>query len=100
MHRFDSVESFLYSVQAMPRIKAAKKAMRQSAKRYKKNVSMRREVHEAEKGLIKLAASGKKDEAKKALPKVFQLIDKATKNNIFHKNKASREKSKLSKLLK
>ena len=74
--------------------------MRQSAKRREKNVSMKRHVHEAEKELIKLATSGKKDEAKKKLPQVFRLIDKATKNHIFHRNKAAREKSKLSRLFK
>lgn len=30
------------------------------------------------------------------LPKVFSMIDKLTKNNIIHKNKAANLKSKLS----
>ena len=41
-------------------------------------------------------SSGKKS-VKKLFPKVVSMIDKLTKNNIIHKNKASNLKSKLNK---
>lgn len=36
---------------------------------------------------------------KKSMDKVFSLLDKAAKNKFIHKNKASRLKSRLSKLV-
>ena len=39
--------------------------------------------------------SEEKEKLKKILSSIYSLIDKATKKNIFHKNAASRKKSKL-----
>ena len=44
-----------------------------------------------------LKATSDKKEAAVLLPKVSAMIDKLTKNNIIHKNKASNLKSKLNK---
>lgn len=44
-----------------------------------------------------LRASNDKKEATAMLPKVSAMIDKLTKTNIIHKNKASNLKSKLTK---
>jgi small subunit ribosomal protein S20 len=44
-----------------------------------------------------LRVSTDKKEAKAMLPKVSAMIDKLTKTNIIHKNKASNLKSKLTK---
>lgn len=41
-----------------------------------------------------------KEKLKKTLSSIYSLIDKATKNNIFHKNKAARKKSQLAAQLK
>ena len=41
-----------------------------------------------------------KEKAKKILNLIYSLIDKGTKKNIFHKNNASRQKSKLASSLK
>jgi small subunit ribosomal protein S20 len=41
-----------------------------------------------------------KEKLKKTLSSIYSLIDKATKKNIFHKNKAARKKSQLSAQLK
>ena len=41
-----------------------------------------------------------KEKLKKTLSLIYSLIDKATKKNIFHKNKASRKKSQLATQLK
>lgn len=83
----------------MPIMKAAKKAMRQSAKRYKRNHATKRRIHDAIKELEKLAKAGKKNEAAKKLPEVVAMIDKAAKRNLFHENKAARKKSQLAKLV-
>ena len=42
-----------------------------------------------------LRATTKKADAEKMLPGVFAMIDKLAKRNIIHKNKAARDKSRL-----
>lgn len=84
----------------MPRIKAAKKAMRQSAKRRELNTATKRRIHEAIKEIQNLVKAGKKTEAAGKIPTVFGLIDKAVKTHIFHRNKAARKKSQLARLIK
>ncbi len=41
-----------------------------------------------------------KENLKKILSSIYSLMDKATKKNIFHKNKAARKKSQLASQLK
>lgn len=41
-----------------------------------------------------------KEKAKKNLSSVYSLIDKGTKNNVFHRNNAARKKSRLAASLK
>lgn len=41
----------------------------------------------------------RKSPSQKSLPGVFQILDKAVKTNLIHKNKGDRLKSRLSKLL-
>jgi len=41
----------------------------------------------------------RKSPAQKSLPSVFQVLDKAVKTHLIHKNKADRLKSRISKLL-
>ena len=48
----------------------------------------------------KLLLEGRKDDAKKLLPKVYKKIDKAAKTGVIKKNKASRLKSSAARLLK
>lgn len=48
----------------------------------------------------KTKTSEEKEKLQKILSSVFSLIDKGTKKNVFHKNFASRKKSKLSAYLK
>jgi len=44
--------------------------------------------------------SDDKEKLKKILSSIFSLIDKGTKKNVFHKNKAARKKSQLARSLK
>lgn len=83
----------------MPIIKAAIKDLRKSAKRRITNRIQKNQYKDAIKELIKLARAGKLDEVKKELPRVTQMIDKAAKKHLIHKNNAANKKSNLSKLL-
>ncbi len=73
----------------MPRLKSATKHLRQSRKRAEENKRLKEQV----KDLIRTAKS------KKDLPALYKVIDKAAKRKIFHKKKAARLKSALSKKL-
>lgn len=78
----------------MPNIQSAKKKMRKDVTRTKSNAVYLRAIENAIKGLIKL--KGTKDDEK--VRKTVSLIDKAAKRKVFHKNKASRLKSRITKL--
>ncbi len=82
----------------MPRIKSAKKALRQNIKRREKNTKGKTGLRAVIKNYKKLIAAGKKEEAKKYLPEVYKKLDKSAKVNLIKKNKASRLKSRLTKL--
>src|SRR6266566_6068171 len=75
----------------MPVIKSAKKKLRQDIKKEFQNQKMRNSL----KALIKKA---KIDKSEKTITAAISITDKAAKNHIIHKNKASRIKSSLSKL--
>ena len=84
----------------MPITESAKKALRQNKTRRVRNVRKIVAYKSSVKDFKKLVAAGKKDEAKKMLPRVYQTLDKASKSGVIKKNKASRLKSKTSLLLK
>lgn len=52
-----------------------------------------------EKQMRLLVSQKKTAEAKKLLPQLFKVLDKAAKENAVKKNNASRRKSRLSKLI-
>lgn len=72
----------------MPVIKSAKKKQRQDKKRTLQNAKVRNLL----KTLLKKA---KKNPSAKIITEAVTVADKAAKNNIIHKNKASHIKSKL-----
>lgn len=84
----------------MPKIKSAKKALRQNRRRRARNLERQRRIKEAIKNFRKVSASGKTEETRAALSKVYQALDKAAKTGYLKKNKASRLKSRLSRKLK
>ena len=51
------------------------------------------------KKALQLIKEGNLEEAKKVLPLVYSIIDKACKKNIIHKNNAGRKKSRLARAL-
>ncbi|MBN2743138.1 MAG: 30S ribosomal protein S20 [Marinilabiliaceae bacterium] len=74
--------------------KSAKKRIRQIAKRRLHNKYYAKTTRNA----IKVLRSTSEKAAAQALyPKVVAMLDKLTKRNIIHKNKASNLKSKLAK---
>lgn len=83
----------------MPNTKTAKKALRQNIRRKEKNVKQKNELKKVIKEYKKITAD-KKEDAAKYLSNVYKKLDKAAKTDLIKKNKASRLKSKLSKLVK
>jgi small subunit ribosomal protein S20 len=83
----------------MPITASAKKALRQSKTRRERNNTKKEAYKKAVTTFRKLVLAKKLDEAAKLLPTVFKSLDKAAKTNVITKNKASRLKSRLSKML-
>lgn len=83
----------------MPIKNAAKKAQRQMIKRRERNIVLKEKMKNLTKKFSKSVIAKKLDEAKTLLPKIAQAVDKAAKNNVINKNKASRVKSRLAKSL-
>ena len=84
----------------MPITKSAKKALRQSKGRKKRNLQRKRKIKDLIKEVRNLVVQKKIAEAQKLLPQVYQALDKAAKVGTIKKNTASRKKSRLTKLLK
>ncbi len=79
--------------------KSARKAIRQNAKRKEGNIIYKDKM----RGLIKTARAlvleKKVDEAKKLLPQIYQILDKAAKVGVIKKNTSSKTKSRLALLI-
>ncbi|MEK7075554.1 MAG: 30S ribosomal protein S20 [Patescibacteria group bacterium] len=84
----------------MPNTKGAAKAMRQSARRRTFNLTIKEAAKNSVKEVKKLLKAGKKSEAAEAMRKAMAALDKAAKKGVIHKNKASRNKSRMAKALK
>lgn len=84
----------------MPITQSAKKVLRQNIRRRARNLAKSEAYKSAVKMYKKLISVKKLDEAKTALAKVYKALDKAAKTSVIKKGKASRLKSRLSKLLK
>jgi len=83
----------------MPITKSAKKALRQSLRRRKRNLRRKNTMKDIIKRIRKLAAEKKIKEAKQLLPLAYKAIDKAAKTGVIKKNTAARKKSRLAKSL-
>jgi ribosomal protein S20 len=83
----------------MPKIKSAKKALRQSARRSVQNTARKGVMQKTIKQYTKLLAAGKTDEAKAYLPTVYKTLDKLAKVDFIKVGKAKRLKSRLTKKL-
>ena len=81
---------------AMPITKSAKKALRGSQRKQVFNLKRKETMKTAVKEVKKLLTDSKPKEAKSALSKAYQAIDKAVKRGVIKKNTAARKKSRLS----
>ncbi|HXE57510.1 MAG TPA: 30S ribosomal protein S20 [Gemmatimonadales bacterium] len=80
----------------MPRIKSAEKRMRQARARTAQNKQQRSRLRTAVKKVRQAASSA---EAQAAFRLAEQLLDRAGRKNLIHRNAAARLKSRLSKLV-
>lgn len=83
----------------MPITKSAEKALRQSKRKRKFNLSQKRAMGDILRKIKKLKAEGKKDEAQKLVSSAYKIFDKAAKRGVIKKNAASRKKSRVTKFL-
>jgi len=83
----------------MPIKKSAKKALRQSERRRIRNLQRKRKIKNLLKEVKILVSQKKQEEAKKLLPQVYKLLDKAAKTGLIKKNTAARKKSRITKLI-
>lgn len=81
----------------MANLVSSKKAIRQTKKRTAQNEKKRNKINTLIKKTLKLISLGEKKLAMQQLKITYKEIDKATKKNIFHPNKAARMKSRLAK---
>lgn len=81
----------------MPRIKSAKKAMRQSRRHAVVNRAQRSALRTA---LKRVRGATTKDEATQAYAAAVRLLDRAARKGLIHKNNAARNKSRLAKYVK
>ena len=81
----------------MPITKSTKKAVRKNIKRAIKNKKKLGEMKNLLKKVRILVFQKKIEEAKKILPQIYKILDKAAKNGLIKKNKADRLKSRATK---
>lgn len=78
---------------------SAKKAIRQSARRKQHNIVYKNKIKKLVKQARIFVSEKKSEEAKKLLPEIYSILDKAAKVGVIKKNNASRRKSRLTKLI-
>ena len=79
-----------------PRLASGRKRVRQDVKLNAANTSLRSKYRTAVKNVEKAVAAGDKEKAKDAFTKAQSIVDTVADKVIFHKNKAARDKSRLS----
>ena len=83
----------------MPITKSAKKALRQNLKRKKRNLVYKNKIKSLTKKVVGLVGEKKIEEAKKILPQLYKILDKAAKKGVIKKNRAARKKSCIAKAI-
>lgn len=82
----------------MPNIKSAKKRVLTSAKKQVRNNDVVASMRTAIKKVEKEAKHGSKESVSEKLNVAIKKIDKAQSSGLIHKNKAARQKSRLTKI--
>lgn len=78
----------------------ARKRARQTVKRREHNFSLRSKLRTALKSIRKSIESGDKSVARAAFENIVGTVDSIADKGIIHKNKAARQKSRLSAAIK
>ena len=77
--------------------KSAQKALRQSLGRKTRNTQQKAKIKNLIKQVRNLVSQKKSEEAKKFLPQIYKLLDKAAKTGLIKKNTADRKKARITK---
>ncbi len=83
----------------MANIKSAIKRIRQQEKRRVRNAAVRSTVRTAVKSTRGAIEAKQLDEARQALARTIQLLDKVVTKGVLHRNAAARRKSRLTRQL-
>ena len=79
-----------------PRLPSGRKRARQTIKLNAANTSLRSKYRTAVKNVEKAVLAGDKTKAAELFGKMQAVVDSVADKGIFHKNKAARDKSRLS----
>ena len=78
----------------MPNIKSSILSVKTDAKRHAKNLAEKSRVRTASRKVMDAVEAGNVEEAKALLALACKTIDQAAANHVYHKNCASRKKSR------
>lgn len=81
----------------MPSKKAAIKDLKQSKKRQQHNLTLKKSLKKAQKNMSSLLETKDTEKLKTELSSFSSRVDKAVNQKLIHKNKASRQKSRIAK---
>lgn len=84
------------SAKKNPRLASGRKRARQNVKLNAANTSLRSKYRTFVKNVEKAVAAGDKEKATAAFAAAQSVIDSVADKGVFHKNKAARDKSRLS----
>ena len=79
-----------------PRLASGRKRARQNIKLNAAHTLLRSKYRTAVKNVEKAVAAGDKDKASALFAKAQSIVDSVSDKGVFHKNKAARDKSRLS----
>lgn len=88
-------KSIIKEVNHLPNIISSVRSVKTDADRRAKNFAVRSAVRTASRKVVEAVEAGQVEEAKTLLVRASKTIDKAASDGIFHKNAASRKKSRL-----
>ncbi len=86
-------------VKYLANIKSAKKRINVTNKRYMRNKAVKSSTRTVIKKVVTAAAAGQLEQAQAEYRNAVSAIDKAASKGVYHKNTASRRKSRLAKML-
>jgi small subunit ribosomal protein S20 len=91
-----NTHGFCQTQEEEPRLASGRKRARQDVKLNAANTSLRSKYRTAVKNVEKAVAAGDKAKATELFAKAQSVVDTVADKGIFHKNKAARDKSRLS----